>query len=197
MTHISIPTEALPAFLYYGNSRLSWYSISVPRTTLKPDLKRTDESVRFTRNNTMIRSWILWIVAIAALVTPGQAQVVVLEGGTLIDGTGKAPVANAVVVIEGTRIKAAGAKGQVAYPQNARVLKTDGKFILPGLIDSHIHLKDHMPPMFLRYGVTTVGDTNNHTEWSIAQRDALKTGRDREKRRVVLTPSLDRSRFFR
>ena len=125
----------------------------------------------------MIRSSIVWIVLIGALVTPVQAQVVVLEGGTLIDGTGRSPIKNAVVVIEGSRIKAAGAKGQVSYPQNARVIKTDGKSMLPGLIDAHIHLKDYMPPMFLRYGVTTVGDTNNHTEWSLSQREALKNGK--------------------
>jgi imidazolonepropionase-like amidohydrolase len=128
-------------------------------------------------DKSMIRQSIVWIVLVAAFVIPAQAQVVVLEGGTLIDGTGKSPISNAVVVIEGSRIKAAGAKGQVTYPQNARIIKTDGKFILPGLIDSHIHLKDYMAPMFLRYGVTAVGDTNNHTEWSVQQRDALKAGK--------------------
>jgi imidazolonepropionase-like amidohydrolase len=45
------------------------------------------------------------------------------------------------------------------------------------LIDGHIHLKDYQAPMFLRYGVTTVADTNNQTEWSILQRDALKSGK--------------------
>jgi imidazolonepropionase-like amidohydrolase len=131
----------------------------------------------FSKDKSMIKWLAVCSVLIGCFITPVQAQVVVLDGGTLIDGTGRNPIANAVVVIEGNRIKAAGAKGQVSYPQNARVIKTDGKFILPGLIDAHIHLKGHMPPMFLRYGVTTVGDTNNHTEWSIAQRDALKTGR--------------------
>lgn len=100
-----------------------------------------------------------------------------MEGGTLIDGTGKSPISNAVVVIEGSRIKAVGPKGQVSYPQNATVIRTEGRSILPGLIDSHIHLKDYQSPMFLRYGVTTVGDTNNHTEWSLLQRDALKSGK--------------------
>jgi imidazolonepropionase-like amidohydrolase len=125
----------------------------------------------------MIRSWLLVVALLIPLHAQAQTQVLVLEGGTLVDGTGRNPINNAVVVIEGTRIKAAGAKGQVTYPQNAKVIKTDGKTILPGLIDSHIHLKDHMAPMFLRYGVTTVGDTNNHTQWSIQQREALKTGK--------------------
>src|SRR5437016_5886935 len=114
---------------------------------------------------------ILILLLLAALLIPlhvfAQNQILVLEGGTLIDGTGKAPVNDAVVVIEGNRIKTIGVKGKVSYPQNARVIKTEGRTILPGLIDGHIHLKEYMPPMFLHYGVTTVGDTNNHTEWSI------------------------------
>jgi imidazolonepropionase-like amidohydrolase len=122
----------------------------------------------------------IYILLLTALLLPMHLfaqDVVVLEGGTLIDGTGKAPVNDAVVVIEGNRIKAVGVKGKVSYPQNARVIKTDGRTILPGLIDGHIHLKEYMPPMFLHYGVTTVGDTNNHTEWSIQEREALKTGK--------------------
>ena len=86
----------------------------------------------------MIKWLAVCFVLIGCFITPAQAQVVVLDGGTLIDGTGRNPITNAVVVIEGNRIKAAGAKGQVSYPQNARVIKTDGKFILPGLIDAHI-----------------------------------------------------------
>src|SRR5689334_9750798 len=123
----------------------------------------------------MMRSWIVWLVLVVAVSIPlqlsAQNQVLVLEGGTLIDGTGKAPVNDAVVVIEGSRIKAVGVKGKISYPPNAQVVKTEGRTILPGLVDSHIHLKDYMAPMFLRYGVTTVGDTNNHTEWSIQQRE--------------------------
>ncbi len=101
----------------------------------------------------------------------------VLEGGTLIDGRGGPPVNDAVVVIEGTRITAVGVSGKVAYPQNARVISTQGRTILPGLIDPHVHLRDYMPPLFLRYGVTTVGDTNNYTDWILGQRAALKSGR--------------------
>jgi imidazolonepropionase-like amidohydrolase len=131
----------------------------------------------------------IYILLLTALLLPlylfAQNEVVVLEGGTLIDGTGKAPVNDAVVVIEGNRIKTVGVKGKVSYPQNARVIKTDGRTILPGLIDGHIHLKDYMPPMFLHYGVTTVGDTNNHTEWSIQEREALKTGKMRGPRLFV------------
>ena len=108
-----------------------------------------------------------------------------LAGGTLIAGTGSGPVSDAVIVIEGSRITAVGSRGQVSYPPNATVIRTDGRTILPGLVDSHVHLRDYMPPMFLRYGVTTVADTHDPTEWSLVQRDAINSGRIRGPRTFV------------
>ena len=72
-------------------------------------------------------------VALGASGARAQERVLVLEGGTLIDGTGRAPVADAVVVVQGSRIKAVGTRGQVSYPPNATVLTLSGRTILPGL----------------------------------------------------------------
>jgi imidazolonepropionase-like amidohydrolase len=116
------------------------------------------------------------VVVLLSFRADAQLPLVVLEGGTLIDGRGGRPINDAVVVIEGPRIKAVGVRGRVSYPDNARVIRADGRTILPGLIDPHIHLRDYMPPLFLRYGVTTVGDTNNDTEWILWQRGALRSG---------------------
>ena len=60
----------------------------------------------------MLKSRIVWIVTIVAFLSSFQAraQNIVLDGGTLIDGTGKAPINNAVVVVENGRIKAVGAR---------------------------------------------------------------------------------------
>ena len=136
-----------------------------------------------------MRARIGWIVLIAGVLAPlhlqAQNQTLVLEGGTLIDGTGRAPINDAVIVIDGSRIKAVGSRGQISYPANARVIRTDGRTILPGLIDAHVHLRDYMPPMFLRYGVTTVADTHDPTEWSLAQRDAINSGRIKGPRTFV------------
>jgi len=107
----------------------------------------------------------------------GQGPALVIEGGTLIDGTGRAPVRDAVVVIEGSRIKAAGARGSVAVPAGARVIQANGGTILPGLIDAHVHISAYMHPLFLHYGVTTIVDTANPTDWILAQREALQKGR--------------------
>ena len=82
-----------------------------------------------------------------------------------------------MVVVEGTRITAVGARGRISYPPGARIIKLDGRTILPGLIDGHVHLRDYQVPLFLPYGVTTIADIHNDTAWSLAERAALKSGR--------------------
>lgn len=128
-----------------------------------------------------MKSWTLVAVATVLMgLSTGLAQsprTLVIEGGTLIDGTGRPPVADAVVVIEGTRIARVGARGNVTYPSGATVVKADGRTMLPGLIDGHVHLQDWEVPMFLPFGITTIADIHNDTAWSIAQREALKSGR--------------------
>jgi imidazolonepropionase-like amidohydrolase len=85
-------------------------------------------------------------LGLAALVTSsGSAQeaatpVVAIRAGALIDGTGAAPVRNAVVVIRGDRIAAVGAA--VRIPPEARVIDLSSYTVLPGFIDAHVHLAD-------------------------------------------------------
>ncbi len=69
----------------------------------------------------------------------GSGQSLVIRGGTLIDGTGAAPVADAVVVLRGGRIAAVGKAGTVQAPAGARVIDARGKWIIPGLVDAHVH----------------------------------------------------------
>jgi imidazolonepropionase-like amidohydrolase/cyclophilin family peptidyl-prolyl cis-trans isomerase len=64
----------------------------------------------------------------------------VITGGTLIDGTGRAPVRDAVIVIDDGRFVAAGRRGEVTAPAGARQIDAQGKFILPGLMDANVHL---------------------------------------------------------
>ncbi|MCB1669935.1 MAG: amidohydrolase family protein [Gammaproteobacteria bacterium] len=110
-------------------------------------------------------------------VVSAQESVLVLEGGMLIDGTGSPPVPDAVVVIRGERIEAVGSSGDVAIPPEATVIPLQGQTILPGFIDTHLHLRDYQVPMFLPYGITTLADIHNNTAWSLEQRDALASGR--------------------
>jgi imidazolonepropionase-like amidohydrolase len=78
------------------------------------------------------------ILFMSALSARSQSPLVI-DGATLIDGSGGPPLPNSVIVIRGRHIAAAGGKGQVAVPDGARVIDGSGKFVIPGLIDCHIH----------------------------------------------------------
>jgi hypothetical protein len=79
----------------------------------------------------------------------------VLKGATVIDGLGNPPIPEAVIVIDKDRIKAVGPKN-TTYPSDATVLDVSGKFIIPGLVDSHVHYQPWLGELFLNYGVTTI-----------------------------------------
>jgi imidazolonepropionase-like amidohydrolase len=66
--------------------------------------------------------------------------VVVLKAARLIDGTGAAPITNAIVVVTDNMITAVGAAGQVRVPANARVIDLGDVTLMPGFIDAHTHL---------------------------------------------------------
>ena len=110
-------------------------------------------------------------------VTGIKPQVIVIEGGTLIDGAGGPPLEDSVVVVSGSRITAVGKKGRVSYPGDARVIRADGKYVMPGLIDLHVHYQAWQGELYLAHGVTTVKDTGNPVEWLEAQSAAISEGR--------------------
>src|SRR5690606_19515750 len=87
----------------------------------------------------LIRSVLL--VLFSVVVVTAQEPMLVLEGGTLIDGRGGPPIEDAVVVVNGNRISAVGRRGQIPIPPGANVIQTTGRTILPGLIDMHLHLR--------------------------------------------------------
>ena len=83
------------------------------------------------------------MIALLALLVLQQPQTTtVIRAGTLIDGTGAAPVRNAVIVIQGDRITAVGSNVQV--PAGATVIDLSGATVLPGFIDAHVHLASHV-----------------------------------------------------
>jgi len=79
-------------------------------------------------------------LALAILSRAVLAEPVAFKGATLIDGTGKAPVQNAVLLVDGERIVAAGPAAKVKIPQGARAVDLAGRTIMPGLINAHGHV---------------------------------------------------------
>jgi hypothetical protein len=122
------------------------------------------------------------ILTCAVSLTPlfslwAQTRPLVIDGATLIDGTGRAAVPNAVVIIQNGRFQALGERGRISIPQGAEVIDANGKSILPGLIDGHCHYRDWMGEIYLAYGVVTCPNiSNNPVDWIIAQREGVKNG---------------------
>jgi Amidohydrolase family len=120
------------------------------------------------------------LVAAGLFSTDARAQMpVVVEGGMLIDGNGGTPIPDSVIVIQGNRIAAVSRKGQTSYPPNAQVIKADGKFILPGLIDAQVSYSWPFGEAMLINGVTSTIDIGNGGEVTVAQREGVALGRIR------------------
>jgi len=68
-----------------------------------------------------------------------QSSVTVILGPTIIDGTGRPGIKNGALVIENGRIRDVGPRGNVRIPANAKLIDAKNKFVIPGLIDAHVH----------------------------------------------------------
>ncbi len=94
-----------------------------------------------------MKTWLALTVTTVMVggVLPGEAAsspapaLTAFVGASLFDGTGSAPIAHATVLIDGDRIRLAGPSQNVVVPSGARVVNCEGRFIVPGLIDAHVH----------------------------------------------------------
>ncbi|MCX4985288.1 amidohydrolase family protein [Streptomyces sp. NBC_00572] len=107
----------------------------------------------------------------------GTARVghLVIEGGTLLDPATGDVTENAVVVIEDGTVRAAGGRGDVAVPQGVQVLDAHGRWILPGLVDAHIHLSTAAEARdAVRKGVTSARSGSTAFYQDIAVRELAR-----------------------
>ena len=64
-----------------------------------------------------------------------------IHNGTLIDGNGRSPLKNAAVLVQGNKITAVGRKDDIVLPNDdITMIDARGGTILPGLIDTHVHI---------------------------------------------------------
>lgn len=94
-------------------------------------------------------------------------EILVLQGGTLIDGTGAEPIAASTLVIKDGFIIYAGPSSEVVVPSHARTVSTTGLHILPGFINTHVF---GMPSEirlreWARSGITTIRLLGTDKSW--------------------------------
>ena len=152
---------------------------------------------------TAYRAAALSVAAVAAAIVTTLAQsstaTKAFTGARLIDGTDRAPIDNATLVVRDGRVVAVGPAANVTIPAGAERIALAGKTIVPGLINAHGHVgnteglqQGHYSAenvardlrTYAAYGVTTVFSLGDDQAAGFAARDAQRT------------PSLNRARLF-
>ncbi|HXV81454.1 MAG TPA: hypothetical protein VEG60_16375, partial [Candidatus Binatia bacterium] len=108
-------------------------------------------------------------------------KILVVQGGKLIDGTGRPPIENSVIIIQAGKFRAVGRNGEVAIPADAQVIDVKGKTVLPGFIDGHGHLEDFHGELYLHLGITTCANIELYQDgpWTLAQKQGTELGKIR------------------
>ena len=124
-----------------------------------------------------------------------SAQVTAITGATIIDGTGRDPVRDGVIVIRDGKIAAIGPKASTAVPPGAQVINASGKHVIPGLMDANVHLMlgsaiefivryegryedliEEAAQVALKNGLTTVFDSWGPLQALLNVRDRINRG---------------------
>jgi imidazolonepropionase-like amidohydrolase len=120
-----------------------------------------------------------------------------IRGATLIDGRGGPPLADAAVRIEDGRIGAVGPSP--ALPATDDEIDATGRYLMPGLVDMHVHVQTpdvERLPLYLAAGVTTVLDLGGQVPDLLHYRRMVTDGRRRGPRLLCTGPLLEEGSVF-
>jgi imidazolonepropionase-like amidohydrolase len=140
-------------------------------------------------------------VALWSASTPAQqpASTTAFTGARVIDGTDRAPIDNATILVRNGRVVGVGPAAGVTVPAGAQRVSLAGKTVIPGLVNAHGHVgntagmeQGHYSAenvtrdlrTYAAYGITTVFSLGDDESAGIAARDGQRT------------PTLDRARLF-
>jgi imidazolonepropionase-like amidohydrolase len=139
-------------------------------------------------------------VALLSVNAPAQQPATTaFTGARVIDGTDKAPIENATIVVRGGKVVAVGPAASVTVPAGAQRVPLAGKTVIPGLINAHGHVGNTVGmeqghysaenvardlKTYAAYGITTVFSLGDDQAAGFAARDAQRT------------PSLNHARLF-
>nr|WP_298718979.1 amidohydrolase family protein [uncultured Steroidobacter sp.] len=130
-----------------------------------------------------------------------QQQPIAIVGATIIDGTDAPPISGGTMIIQNGKIVAVGARHKVDVPKDARKIDARGKYVIPGLIDTNVHISGFFQSELfalyaygeqdpyakygyslegaqeaLKYGVTTILDTYGPLLPLMEVRDRINRG---------------------
>lgn len=140
-------------------------------------------------------SWIFPMNGAGQEAAPGPEVPVAFVGGTIIDGNGGPPLEGATLVVQDRRIRELGPQGRVAVPRGARVIDAAGLFLVPGFVDTNVHVSLYgrgetviryadrnkalaleAAQLHLKHGVTTIRDSYGSLLPLLEVRDEIARG---------------------
>jgi imidazolonepropionase-like amidohydrolase len=157
----------------------------LPLEAVREDLKQALPSLQASAAMERVQDLVLMHLKVPAVAEDDFA----LSGARLIDGSGRAPLDDAVVIVRNRRIAAVGPRSSTPVPRGVRVIEARGATIAPGLWDMHAHAANvEWMPAYLAAGVTTIRDMGGETPYLTKLKDTLG---DVIKPRVLLAGLVD------
>jgi len=116
------------------------------------------------------------LAALLLLLAPfANAQVTALVGGNVVDIEGGPALENAVILVDGERISAIGSADEIAVPDDATVIDQTGQWLIPGLMNMHVHFGLVLPGL-MAARLANETDTALALRMAAAARDTLQAG---------------------
>ncbi len=107
-----------------------------------------------------------------------MADTILIENATLLDMVNDRAQRNANILIEGDRIREVWTGNRSpAIPDDVVIIDARGKYVMPGLMDSHVHYNWYMGELFLHHGITSVVDLGSRIYWQKALQKGLNSGK--------------------
>lgn len=115
---------------------------------------------------------------------------IVLHNCTIIDGTGKQPIEDGIIIIEDGMIKAVGKSEGISATKGYKKIDLKGRYVLPGIINAHVHDSycRRNVRRWLKAGITCVRDLGPHIKGDFIEARNILNSDLRNSRIVAATP---------
>ena len=101
-----------------------------------------------------LAAYILILISVLTVSAQNDSGVIVFQHANVIDGISSEPLRDVTVTIANGKITGI-QKNLKRIPAGVEVIDLKGKWLLPGYIDSHVHVNFEQAQRALRFGITT------------------------------------------